>query len=310
MRAYLFVHFKEKKTIEGEQVYFAVSTDGFHWEQINGGEPVLWSTEGDQGVRDFTIIRAKNGKFYIMATDLGLANCFESKYQGSWENISRYGSKNLVLWESEDLLHWSEQKMIKLGDEDFGCLWAPDIIYDQEKDDYVVHWSSSHSSNDYGFKRIYYSRTKDFEHFTKPALLCGKEDSGIIDSAIYHSKGMYYCFLKSEKNPAGIILEKAKTLTGEYIRVEAFDKEIAKLNNSGAYEAPTAFQMEDGRWCLMLDFFGCKTEEQGYVPFVAEDIDTGLFLRSDDSFEFPYGFKHGTIMAITLDEYEKLKSWK
>lgn len=41
MQAYLFVHFKEKTTPDGEQVYFGLSRDGFHWEEVNGGDPVL-----------------------------------------------------------------------------------------------------------------------------------------------------------------------------------------------------------------------------------------------------------------------------
>ncbi len=41
-QAYLFVHFKEKRTPEGEQVYFGISTDGFHWEKVNITRPVLF----------------------------------------------------------------------------------------------------------------------------------------------------------------------------------------------------------------------------------------------------------------------------
>ena len=43
---YLFTHFKEKLTPDGEQVYFAVSKDGFNWEQFNGGEPILTAKKG------------------------------------------------------------------------------------------------------------------------------------------------------------------------------------------------------------------------------------------------------------------------
>ncbi len=59
MQAYLFVHFREKTTPDGEQVYFGVSRDGFHWEALNGGRPVLWAYYGDRGVRDFTITRSR-----------------------------------------------------------------------------------------------------------------------------------------------------------------------------------------------------------------------------------------------------------
>ena len=60
MSAYLFVHFREKTTPDGEQVYFGVSKDGFNWEEVNGGAPVLWAYYGDKGVRDFTVVRCKN----------------------------------------------------------------------------------------------------------------------------------------------------------------------------------------------------------------------------------------------------------
>lgn len=307
MNAFLFVHFKEKPTSDGEQVYFGVSTDGFHWESINNGQPVLWSKEGEKGVRDHTIVRAKNGKFYIISTDLCLSHNFATKYEGDWRTVAKNGSKCLSMWESDDLLTWSDQKMIELGDEDYGCLWAPDVIYDHKQDDYVLHWSSSHASNNYGYMAIYYSRTKDFTHFTKPQMLCRKDDCGIIDSAIYEENGIFYRFLKSEKNPATIILQKGETLTGEHIRVEAFDEEMTKLEQ-GMYEAPTAYQLNDGRWCLMIDYYGVPGEGQGYIPFVADSLESGRFIRSDKSFSFPYGYKHGTVLSITMEEYNRLKN--
>ena len=142
MGAYLFVHFKEKFTPDGEQVYFAVSKNGFDWEQVNDGNPVLESHLGDEGVRDHTITRTKEGKFVILATDLGLARHFTGKYQNSWENINHGGSKYLSKWESDDLVTWSEQELVKIVPDSFGCAWAPDIIYDEEAGDYMVHWSS------------------------------------------------------------------------------------------------------------------------------------------------------------------------
>lgn len=308
-QAYLFVHFKEKRTPDGEQVYFGISTDGFNWEEVNHGNPILWSYEGDKGVRDFTITRTKDGRFIILATDLSLSYGMPYKYQNSWGEITRNGSKCLVMWESEDLIHWSDQKMIKLGDDDFGCLWAPDIIYDEKNEDYVIHWSSSHKKNDYGAKAIFYSRTKDFKEFTKAEELYRKEDSGVIDSAMYEENGKYYNFIKSEGNPSRIILLKSDNITGPFERVEEFDNSMSVLQE-GLYEAPTACRLENGRWCLFLDFYGCSAEGQGYVPFIADTLESGNFVRSDEAFNFPYGYKHGTILPITIEEYERLKSFE
>lgn len=43
MQHYLFVHFREKTSPDGEQVHFAISRDGFHWQALNGGHPILSS---------------------------------------------------------------------------------------------------------------------------------------------------------------------------------------------------------------------------------------------------------------------------
>lgn len=308
MQAYLFVHFKEKTTPDGEQVYFGLSKDGFHWEEVNGGNPVLWTYYGDKGVRDFTITRCEgNGKFYIFATDLSLSYGMRNQYHGSWDEIGRNGSKCFSVWESDNLVDWTEQRLAKIGDENFGCLWAPDIIYDRENGDYLLHWSSSHSCNNYGRKGIYYSRTKDFKEFSSPEVLYRKEDSGVIDSAIYEENGWYYMFVKSEGNPEKIILLRSAYAAGPYERVEAFDESMEAVE-SGLYEAPTAVKLEDGRWCLFLDYYGVPGAGQGYVPFVADSLADGHFVRSDASFDFPYGFKHGTILTISMEEYDRIKS--
>jgi hypothetical protein len=306
MKAFLFVHFKEKSTPDGEQVYFGLSRDGFGWEEVNGGKPVLWSYHGDKGVRDFTITRTGQGKFFILATDLSLAYGMRNQYHNSWDEITIKGSRNLAIWESDDLVHWSGQLMQPFGGGELGCRWAPEITADAQTGGYIVHWSSSHACNGYTDKGIYYSRTGDFISFTEPGLLYRKDDSGVIDSCMVEEHGVYYLFVKSERNPAGIILLKSETPTGHFERIEAFDKEMGKLK-AGEYEAPTAFKLKDGRWCLMLDYYGVPGKGQGYVPFLCEELSTGTFIRADEKFFFPYGFKHGTVLEITMEEYERIK---
>lgn len=310
MDAYLFVHFREKQTPDGEQVYFALSRDGFKWEEVNNGQPILWAFYGDKGVRDHTIVKnMADGKYHIFATDLSLAYGMRGKYQNSWELVARNGSKCLAHWESKDLVHWTEQELVKLGDEHFGCLWAPDVIFDRETEEYVLHWSSSHEDNGYGPKGIFYSRTKDFKCFTPPALLYREEEFQVIDSAIYEENGMYYMFLKREGEPTTIIELRAAHVTGPYTRVEAFDEKM-KLLEEGLYEAPTAVRLKDGRWCLFLDYYGVPGAGQGYVPFVAPSLESGEFERSDRLFSFPYGFKHGTILKISQEEYCRIRDFE
>ena len=307
MQAYLFVHFRERKTPDGEQVYFGLSRDGFHWEAVNDGRPVLWSVLGEKGVRDCTIIRCKtDGKYRIFATDLSLAYNFRRKYHFNWPTVSRNGSKCLAMWESDDLLTWTEQKLLPLGNEDFGCLWAPDVFYDPEFDDYVLHWSSCHAHNGYGNMGIWFTRTKDFQTFTEPKLLYQKTDAGIIDSAIYVEDGLYFLFVKCDHDPERILLLQASHAQGPYCRVEAFDRSMLAIE-AGLYEGPTACRLRDGRWCLFLDYYGVPGEGQGYVPFLADTLRSGVFIRADQEFSFPYGYKHGTVIPITTDTYDAIR---
>jgi hypothetical protein len=77
----------------------------------------------------------------------------------------------------------------------------------------------------------------------------------------------------------------------------------------GLYEGPTAARLEDGRWCLFLDYYGVPGAGQGYVPFLADTLSSGRFVRADREFSFPYGYKHGTILPITLEEYQRIQNY-
>jgi len=316
MQHYLFVHFKEKKTPDGEQVYFALSADGYHWETVNNGCPVLYSTLGEKGVRDFTIQRSPDNHFCILATDLCLAYEMGPRYHNSWKEVQTHGSNCLMLWESDDLCHWTPQRALPLGPKGSGCHWAPDMIFDKKSGDFILTWSQPVPNDDLslypnGLKMcIYYCRTRDFKTFSEPALFYEKEDSEVIDSCMAEEDGIYYLFVKSDRNPSAIILLRSEHATGPFTRMPEFDPEMAALKSgSGAYEAPCIYRLEDGRWCLNLDYYGVRGKGQGYVPFLADSLKSGVFKRCDGELSFPYGFKHGTVLPLTEEEYHRVKSF-
>lgn len=305
--AYLFVHFKEKITPDGEQVYFSVSKDGFDWEQLNSGEPILTSKLGTGGCRDIEIVRLKNGGFVILTTDECIANRYDENLNIDWKIVNRTGSHGFCMWKSEDLINFSEQEIINIGRDDFGCMWAPEVFYDETEDEYVIHWGSTVSQDDFSHMSIYYSTTKDFNSFTKPRLFFTKENE-ILDTHIRKIGGKYYMFYKNAHNPGMNMLSVSEHLYGPYIPDKNFERIMSELEKPGSYEAATTCILPDGRWCLMIDFFGCEKPKMGYVPFISEKAGDTNFKMCKEQFTFPYGFKHGGILEISDSEYIALKN--
>ncbi len=134
---YLFTHFIGENGNIAEQIYFAASQDGFHWSDLNEGKSIMTSSLGDGGVRDPFILRSPDGdKFYQIATDLCIGG------GTSWGESQSSGSKSLIIWESNDLVTWSNPRMVEVGVEGAGCVWAPEAIYDEKTGEYLVYWAS------------------------------------------------------------------------------------------------------------------------------------------------------------------------
>jgi len=55
---YVFAYFRDN-SLEGEKIFLAASkgNNALDWEELNGGQPVLTSTQGTKGLRDPFLIR-------------------------------------------------------------------------------------------------------------------------------------------------------------------------------------------------------------------------------------------------------------
>ncbi len=296
---YLFVHFIGEKK-DGEQVYFSISRDGLHWKELNGGGPVLRSTVGELGARDPFIIRSPwegkdgNAKFYLIATDLRIE-------AGKGWNVAQYsGSRDILVWESEDLITWRGPVAHTLGISGAGCVWAPEAIYDEEKDAILIFWASMVEQK----QRIYAAYTKDFKDFSQPFLFLEK-DNHVIDTTIIRTEEGYYRYTKDETVKT-ICVDFGRTLKPE----DFHEVRSEVLSNLYGVEGPEIFRFNQGDgWCLIVDRFAAG---KGYLPLVADRLDTGEFRILDDS-EFDMGVtikRHGGIIPITEEEYVRLSSDK
>ena len=294
---FLFVTFKGEETPLSEQIYFATSRDGRDWTALNGGEPVLVSTLGEKGVRDPYILRSHDGKkFYLIATDLSI------NLTPGWKRASEAGSRSILVWESADLVNWTQPRLVKVAPDDAGCAWAPEAIYDEETGDYLVFWASTTARDKFAKNRIWAARTRDFVTFGEPSVFI-ERPSSVIDTTIVRDGPAYYRFSKDEKFQA-IAMETAAHLAGPWSDVPGFS--LAKFTGC---EGPELYQLEPARdghpatWGLILD---CYAMRLGYQPWTTQDLASGKFEPAQD-FTFPFKFRHGSVLPITADEFARLQ---
>lgn len=295
---FLFVTFNGEGSPMTEQIYFGLSKDGRQWEALNGGSPVLVSELGEKGVRDPFILPSRDGKkWYIIATDLSINR------NGNWGRAVTAGSKSIVVWESEDLLHWSQPRLVKVAPDDAGCTWAPEAAFDEKTGDYLVFWASKTGKDNFKKHRIWAARTKDFITFSKPEVYIDNPED-VIDTTIVRDNGKYVRFSKDEKFKA-ITMETSADLAGPWHKVSGFS-----LDKLTGYEGPTCFVLEPAAagkpatWCLLLDQY---SKGAGYQPFLSTDLSKGKF-EPAQGFSFPFRFRHGTVLPLTDEQYEKLKA--
>ena len=204
----------------GEQIWLSASKGNspLNWYELNYDEgtsvsqPILQTVnppQGQQGLRDPSLIRSADGKkFFLLATDL-------KTYQDgqSWSYRQSKGSRNLVVYESDDLVTWSEPRFIKVEDDHAGNVWAPEAFYDEKTEQYIVFWASNlyptddianRNTSQISYNRIRIATTKDFVTFSEPQTWVnldrstGRQGWGMIDSTMIATDDRIYRLTKDE----------------------------------------------------------------------------------------------------------------
>ncbi|MGP3920199.1 glycoside hydrolase family 43 protein [Nonomuraea sp. 10N515B] len=312
---YLFAYFTGEDKPRGEQIYFAAShgNNPRFWDELNGGQPVLTSTHGENGVRDPFLVRSPAGdRFFLLATDLRIFG------SGDWYAAKRVGSLYIEVWESADLVHWSPQRHIRVSPDTAGCTWAPEAHYDPERGAYVVYWASrlyAEGDTDRStetHERMLYATTRDFRTFSAPQIW---HDPGhpVLDSTVLRHGDTYYRFTKDARAPGWsdpygrfITQERSVRLTGAEWELVATCVGRGDTTRPGVTEGegPTIFRSTiEQKWYLLIDEF----RGRGYVPFETSDPAGGVW-RPAEEFVLPQGARHGSVLPVTRAELERVRT--
>ena len=323
--AYVFPYFAGEQD-GGEKIYLAVSEgdDPTAWQTLNGGEPVLESTLGTQGLRDpFLTRHPRTGTYYLLATDLRIAG------GGNFGDAQETGSRSMMVWSSDDLIHWSDQQEIELAPPEAGNLWAPEATWDAEAGQFVVYWASALYPGDVApedrdiatsYQRMLYATTPDFSpgSYSEPQVWIDEDRGagrGMIDSTIAVEDGVYHRFTKDEadmtvRQESSDDLYRTQGVTdGDGWDLVAEHVGVGEPNPWGgeftAGEGPTVFpSLVDDSWYMMIDqpsYHG----GQGYMLFRTDDLASGEWTSVPDA-ELPSHPRHGTVLPITTAQQQAL----
>lgn len=314
---YLYCHMSDK----GEYTAFAVSRDGYHYQDINEGKPIFENAEHariEGGTRDAYITRTHDGKGYLMVTtDMCVAKSH------IWDNygIDLLRSKDLIHWESitfdfrKGMSNFCDAATATSPYKDWSTInrvWAPQIFWDPnyvwsngERGGYMIYYSMLNRPEE-KYDRMYYSYAdKSFTKITTPKLLFDWGYATIdCDINYLESDGLYHMLIKKEGGKPGIYTATSKYLTHSWGEPVADD--YVSFEGKKKCEGSSAFQlMGDDTWRVAYIQYSdrpkhyriCKADK--FMRNFSDPVDI----------EGVTGPQHGSFMRLTKKEYNRLLKW-
>jgi beta-xylosidase len=278
---YVFTSFRGN----GEDgLHLALSTDGYHWQALNGDRSFLEPEVGGYRLmRDPCLAQGPDGTFHMVWT---------SGWTTDKGQVIGYSN-------SKDLIHWSPQHAIKLMEKEPTTrnLWAPEIFYDRAAQRWLIFWSSTIpgrfpdtdiTGDDEYNHRIYAVTTPDFETFSSSRLFF---DPGfnVIDATLLRADGKFHLFFKDErKTPLKKNLRYAIATQAE----GPFGPPSEPFTGDWV-EGPSAIKIKD-EFLVYYDHYG-----QPHYYGAVRSKDLKHWEDCSKELSFPPGHRHGTVVQVT-----------
>jgi Glycosyl hydrolases family 43 len=276
---YLFTSFHDA---DQKFLRFLYSDDGYQWTNVPG--TFLEAHVGaSKQFRDPSLSRGPDGTFHLVWT-------------AGWHHEQGFGCAN-----SRDLIHWSDQQFIPVMTNEPATVnvWAPELFYDAVGKQYLITWASTipgrfpdylekHDNN----HRLYYTTTRDFQHFA-PVKLLFDPGFSVIDPFILKDGKRYVLICKDNSRPnLNLRVAFAKTPFGPW-------EDVSAPLTQKFTEGPCALKI-GGDWLIYFDAYRQKI----YGAVKTHDFKT--FTDATSEVSFPVGHKHGTALRIPRDILEGL----
>ena len=295
---YLFTFFPSNND---ENIYYALSDNGYDYTVINQGNPVITAKDITVmgGLRDPHILRGEDGRFYMVATDMRSALGWSS-------------NRGMVLMRSDDLVTWQVSTVhfpTRYAGTYFANVtrvWAPETIYDPVAKKYLIYFSILTNDGVVSYDKVFYAyANEDFTDLEgEPTYFYDRGGATIdMDIVFNENDGLYHAFYKNE-GAGGICQVTATSLTAP-----AGQEGSQWSNPSGtlqqtteAVEGAGIFRLiNSDDWILMYDCY-----MNGHYQFCSSPDLFQFTFRKNTTTQGAFTPRHGTVIPITEQEYQDL----
>ncbi|WP_405324997.1 glycoside hydrolase family 43 protein [Fibrobacter sp.] len=298
---YLFAYFPAN---DNENIYYALSNDGYNFTPMNNGKRVVAADTVSlkKGLRDPHVLRAPDGWFYMVNTDMKSAEGWAS-------------NRGMVLMKSRDLINWKHSTVHfpdKYKGKNFANVtrvWAPETIWDENyvnkdgsKGRPLVYYSLLTNDGSIPYDKVFFNyANEDFTDLEGDPIHFFDRGKSTIDMDIVYNPvdKLYHAFYKNEGD-GGICKVQAQTLTTEngtkaptwYKRSGALQQTTEAVEGAGVFKL-----INQNSWVLMYDCY-----MNGHYQFTSStDLENFKFVQ-DTKTSGAFTPRHGTILPITAQE--------
>ena len=302
---YLFAYFPANNN---ENIYYALSNDGYNFTPMNNGKRVVAADTVSikKGLRDPHVLRAPDGWFYMVNTDMKSAEGWSS-------------NRGMVLMKSRDLINWKHATVHfpdKYKGKNFANVtrvWAPETIWDENYENKdgskgrpLVYYSLLTDDGTISYDKVFFNyANEDFTDLEGDPKFFYDRGKSTIDMDIVYNPidKLYHGFYKNEGD-GGICKVQARTLTTEngtkgptwYNRTGALQQTTEAVEGAGVFKL-----INQNSWVLMYDCYN-----NGHYQFTSStDLKTFKFVQNTET-KGAFTPRHGTVLPITAQETASL----
>lgn len=247
----------------------AFSLNGYRWDPLNRGTPVIKPEVGGKLMRDPRIARGPDGTFHMVWTEAWYTNGIG------------YAS-------STDLVHWSEQQSLPVmaSFPDARNCWAPDVFWDVANQQFLICWASTVTNqwSDTAValdNRLYYTTTKDFKTFSETKLFYDP-GTGVLNGVIWQDKNRFYLIFKDE------LLQRLRVASAENA-AGPYSKPGPIIQNNDSPEGPVVYRLS-GQTVVFFSTYVRSGAVRSSDMEHWEDISAGIVL--------PTGASQGSVLEL------------